>query len=108
MTDILLKYTVVADKVPGLVTVLKKPEEYVPVYNVVFPRVAPATEAVLDSIKEKMIETVKIDISEILDPKALEDVKKRFLESADQFIKRQMPKIAEREKAALSGYLVHE
>ena len=108
MTDILLKYGVVADKVPGLVTILKKPEEYVPIYNVVFPRVAPATEAVLDSIKEKVIESVKIDISEILDPRALEGVKKRFMEASEQFIKTQMPKIGEREKDALSGYLVHE
>jgi flagellar protein FlaI len=108
MSDILLKYTVIADKVPGLVTIFKKPEEYVPVYNVVFPRVAPATEAVLDSIKEKIIETIKINISEILDPRALGDIKRRFTEAADQFIKRQMPKISEREKSALSGYIIHE
>ena len=108
MSDVLLKYNVVADKVPGLITILKKPEEYVPVYTVVFPRVAPATEAVLDSIKEKMIENVKVDVSEILDPRALEDVKKRFLDAANQFIKRQMPKISDKEKDALSGYLIHD
>ncbi len=108
MVDILLKYVITADRVPGLIKIYKKPEEYVPTYNVIFPRVAPATEAILDSIKERIIETVKIDISEILDPRALEDIKKRFLDSADQFIKREMPKIAEKEKAALCGYLVHD
>ncbi|MFQ6021054.1 MAG: type II/IV secretion system ATPase subunit [Candidatus Aenigmatarchaeota archaeon] len=108
MADVLAKYTVIADKVPGLVTITKKPEEYVPVYNVVFPRIESATEAILDSIKEKMIETIKIKISEILDPRALEDVKKRFLENAEKYISAEMPNISDREKKALAGYLVHE
>jgi len=108
MAEILSKYTVMADKVPGLVTISRKADEYVPTYNIVFPRVAPATEAVLESIKEKLIETVRIEITEILDPKALEDVKRRFLESADNYIRKELPRITESEKDALSGYLVHE
>ncbi len=106
--EILSKYSVSADNVPGTVTIIRRPEEYIPVYEIKFPVIAPGTEFVLESIREKLIETVKIKISEILDPRALEDIKKRFLESASIQISQQMPRISQEEKEIMAGYLVHE
>jgi len=106
--DILSKYSIIADQVPALITIVKKTEEYVPLYEITFPKIAPATEALLESIREKMIENIKITVSEILDPKALEDIKRRFLDGAEKMIKQQLPKLSEAEKDVLSGYLVHE
>ena len=107
-TNVIAEYNIQADNVPGTVNVIKRPEEYTPVYDVKFPRIGVSTEAVLDSIKEKLIETVKIELSEILDPKATEGIKARFLESADKLITRELPRITSSEKEILSGYLVHE
>src|SRR3989344_3353131 len=106
--DILATYTIVADKVPGIITIKKKSEEYVPIYEISLPRISIGTEAVLDAIKLKMIKSVKIRISEILDPKAVEDIKKRFMESALVLLEEQLPRITDAEKGALAGYLVHE
>lgn len=106
--EVLSKYSVVAERVPGSVRIVKMPEEYTPIYEVTFPKIAPTTEAVLGAIKEKMIETVKLKISEILDPKALEDIKTRFLESANTLIRKELPKITEFERNALAGHLIHE
>ena len=108
MADIIDSYDIQSDNVPGKVTILKRPEEYTPFYEVKFPSVEPGTRAVLDSIKEKLIEIVTIDVSEILDTKAMEDIKKRFLESAIKTITKEMPKLPEEEKKILAGYLVHE
>jgi len=106
--EILASYPVLADNVPGMITIVKRPEEYVPVYDIKFPTIEPGTLAVLDSIKEKLIEVVKIEISEILDPKAMEDIKRRFLESANDAIFKQLPKLSENERNILAGHLIHE
>lgn len=106
--DVLATYTVIADKVPAKVQIVKKEEEYIPLYDIKFPTIEPATQAVLDSLKERLIEVVKIEISEILDPKAMEDIKDRFLESAKNAISQELPEVNEKERNILAGILVHE
>jgi flagellar protein FlaI len=106
--EIIGSYTVIAENVPGEVKIIKKPEEYTPVYEVKFPTIEPATQAVLDSIKERLIEVVKIKISEILDPKAIESIKERFIESARDSISKELPALSENKKNILAGHLVHE
>jgi len=108
MANIIDSYEIVSDNVPGKVTIIKRPEEYTPVYEVKFPTVEPGTQAVLESIKERLIQIVKIEVSEILDPKAMEGIKKRFLESALEIINKEMPKVPNEEKNILAGHLVHE
>jgi len=106
--NVLAEYSIVADKVPAKITIKKMVEEYVPIYNIRFPRIEPATEAILESIKDSLIQTVKLEISEILDPRSVQEIKNRFLESAMEIIQKQMPRISDGEKDALAGYLIHE
>lgn len=104
----LAKYKIVVDNVSASVTVLRKPEEFMPIYEISFPKISEATEAILDSIRESLIENVKVKISEILDPNALEDVKRRFLQQSEVLVSRQLPKVSKDDRDTLSGYLVHE
>lgn len=106
--ETLESYTIIADDVPAKVEIILRPEEYTPIYEIKFPTIEPATQAVLDSLKEKLIEIVKIEISEILDPKAMEEIKQRFLESARNAITQELPTVNEKEKDILSGIIVHE
>jgi flagellar protein FlaI len=106
--EVIGSYTVISENVPGEVKIIKKPDEYTPIYEVKFPTIEPATQAVLDSIKERLIEVVKIKISEILDPKAIESIKNRFIESARESISRELPALSENKKNILAGHLVHE
>jgi flagellar protein FlaI len=106
--ETLQSYVIVADNVPARVDIVKRPEEYTPVYEVKFSTIEPATQAVLESIKERLIEVVKIEISEILDPKVMEDIKNRFLESAKNAISQELPTVPDKEKNILAGTLVHE
>lgn len=101
-------YRIVADKVPATITIGYKPEAYTPVYSVAFPSITPATEAVLSYIREKMIETIKLKITEILDPRALEDIKARFFETALFYVSNELPDLADEDRDALAGYLLHE
>jgi len=104
----LAQYRIVADKVPATITIGHKPEAYTPVYSVAFPSITPATEAVLSYIREKMIQTIKLKITEILDPRALEDIKSRFFETALFYVSNELPDLAEEDRDALAGYLLHE
>jgi flagellar protein FlaI len=106
--DVIGSYTVIAENVPGEIKIIKKKDEYTPVYEVKFPTIEPATQAILDSIKERLIEVVKIKISEILDPKAMEGIKERFIESARNAISKELPELNENKKNILAGHLVHE
>jgi len=101
-------YIIIADNVPAKIEINKRPEEYTPIYDVRFPTIEPATQAVLDSLKERLIEVVKIEISEILDPKVMEEIKERFLDSAKNAISQELPAVSEKEKNVLAGTLVHE
>jgi archaeal flagellar protein FlaI len=106
--ETLSNYVIIADNVPARITVVKRSEEYTPIYEISFPTVEPATQAVLESLKERLIDIVKIEISEILDPKAMEEIKIRFLDSAKLAITEELPTISPKEKDILAGMLVHE
>jgi len=106
--EILSRYNIVADNVPGYVSILRKPIEYIPIYEVKFLHVTSATDAILTAIKEKIIEKVKVKLSEIVDPKAYAEIKARFMAGAQEVILAELPKISSEERQALAGYLVHE
>ncbi len=101
-------YSIIADNVPATITIVKRLEEYTPSYEIRFPVIELTTQVILDSIKEKLINIVRIEISEILDPKAMDSMKQRFLESANKAIQDQLPKVSENEREILAGHLVHE
>lgn len=105
---ILLKKEIEADKVKAGVSIYESPEEYVPVYKLEPPRIEEATKAVLDHIREKLIASVQVKISEITDPKAMEGIKRRFMEKARELILEEFPQLTKPEQLSLSGRLVHE
>ena len=48
--EIIKSYTVVTDDVPANVKIQRTEEEFVPIYSAVFPKIEPATQAVLDDL----------------------------------------------------------
>lgn len=62
-------------------------------YCVEIPQVAPATKALLENIKHGLIREVVVSTTEILDPKAINAMKKKFGERAEQLLKTKVPNI---------------
>ncbi len=60
-------------------------------YNLVHHQISPATAALMDQIKEELIGTVRISAEEILDPKIIETLKKRFKEKAKAILEQKLP-----------------
>lgn len=103
------KYRLVVNNVPADITIYADPEkEYVPVYELIFPIIEPATEAVLDSIREKMVEELEIRPAEILSPEEAKKIKDKFVERTTSMVKDRFPNLPEEKQKALIGLLFHQ
>jgi len=106
--NVLLEYKINSDNVTAKVTVLEKSDEYIPIYSVEQPILHKATHAVLDHVREQVISMVQLSTSEFIDPKAYNNVKKRFMEKAMDILNEVLPESNEKDKKILVGILIHE
>lgn len=103
-----INYEVEADEVKAEVSISQGKEEYVPRYKISIPTPKKATKAVLDSIREKLIEKVGVEPREILNPKAMAEMKERFLKNAKKLVKEELPSLEKSKQKSLAGKLVHQ
>ncbi|MFH0986641.1 MAG: ATPase, T2SS/T4P/T4SS family, partial [Candidatus Micrarchaeota archaeon] len=90
------------------VLISKSYNEYVPIYNLMAPEITEPTRAVLDLIRDRLVETVQVNISEILDPKSAEDVRSRFAKQADELVKKEFSHLSVESQKYLVTKLVNE
>ncbi|MFC2143896.1 type II/IV secretion system ATPase subunit [Candidatus Aenigmatarchaeota archaeon] len=103
------KYKLVVNDVPADITIYTDTDkEYVPIYELMFPMIEPATEAVLDSVREKMVEELEIRPAEILNPEEADKIKKKFSERTAELIKKKLPNLPDDKQKALLGILLHQ
>ncbi|MBN2478142.1 CpaF family protein [Candidatus Micrarchaeota archaeon] len=99
-------YSFVNEDITVNVQIIAK-DDYVPYYEVYIPGIAGGTKLMLETkLRGELISKVRLDITEILDPKKFEEVKIKFLESASQVLDRNFPTLTEEGKRVLSAYLV--
>jgi len=101
-------YDVLSDNVKGKIEITNVPEEYVPIYNLKMPKLERGTLALLDEIKSKIISEMRIKAGELLDPKILEQLKKKFYIKSLELIDEQLIGLSTEFKEFLAGTLVHE
>jgi len=81
--------------------------DFVPSYEVTIPGIAEGTKLILETkLKGELVSEVKLDISEILDPKKFEEVKARFLEAGKRILTRNFPSLPDDKKEVLAVYLL--
>ena len=102
------RYAVVSENVPAEITIAERLEEYVNTYELKQVKLLKATEVVMNYLKEKIISSVNIKISEILDPREIESVRKKFIARAEELVTAEMGGIGEEEKKILVGKLVQD
>ena len=77
-------------------------------YNIIIPEWAPATQALIKEIRRELITEIQVSGQEILDPKVVEKLKKKFRKRSEILIKEKLPRIDEKTKDYLIGTLLHE
>jgi flagellar protein FlaI len=104
---IITKYEYEVDGVPCTVKISTIPGEFVPIYNVTCPEVEPATKAVLENVREKMIEQTVIPFGEVLSPDEMKGLRVKFFEKAFTLIREELPHLSIKNQRTLAGLLMH-
>ncbi len=89
-----------------LAKIYTKHGEYVPQYDVTVRELSEGTRLVLNTLKGELITTVKLDITEIMDPKKRGEVKKKFENRAKFLLSKHFPTLSEADKGVLTAYLL--
>ena len=104
--SLLASYSFTSEGLPVEVKIIKG-KDFVPRYEVTIPGIAEGTKLILETkLKGELITEVKLDISEILDPKKFEEVKAKFLEAAKRILQRNFPTLPADKKEILAVYLL--
>jgi flagellar protein FlaI len=105
---ILDKYNIIASKIKGDVEIISSPEDFVPLYIIRMPELERGTLILLDKIKEILVTVVKIKVTELTDPKSLEELKERFYLKSLELIEQYLPGTPIEKKEVLAGTVLHE
>jgi len=97
-----------ADKLKATIRIIKDKKEYVPIYEMSFPHIEEATEAVLEHVRHDIVEDLTLNTTEIIDPKETEQLKERFTKKAEQLIDKYLPNLPDLKKESLIGILIQD
>ena len=89
-----------------LAKIIAKPGEYVPIYEVNVRELSEGTRLVLNQLKGELITTVKLDITEIMDPKKRDEVRQKFESRANYLLGKHFPTLSDSDKKVLTAYLL--
>ncbi len=103
--EVLEAYSYNAGGMPVDVKIVKK-EEFVPYYMIAIPGLGQGTKILLSTLKGELVTEVKLEVSEIVDPKKAQLVRKKFEEKSLSLLKRHFPTISDETRGVLSSYLL--
>lgn len=106
--SIISSYSFSSEGIPVEVKILKV-GDFVPKYEISKLGIDKWTELILQTkLRGELVSEVKLEISEILDPRKFEEVKAKFLEAATKIIERefQQQTLSEEKKRVLAVYLL--
>lgn len=103
---LLSNYSFLSEGIPVEVRMLKR-RDFVPKYELSIPGIAEGTKLILETkLKGELVAEVKLDISEILDPKKFDEVKSKFLGAANRIVDRNFPGLPSDKKNILAVFLL--
>jgi len=102
------KYSLTADRVTMDVEIGRAPEEFVPLYVLKMPKLEKGTLILMEDIKDTVVSEMPIKITELLDPKTLEDLKQRLYAKCLELMEKQLIKVPLERRQFLAGMMIHE
>jgi len=103
----LSNYSFDADGIPVEITVVKG-AEFVPRYMISIPHLGEGTKLVLNTLKGELVTEVKLEVSEMLNPRLAAEVKKKFQEKAARLLERRFLSLPQENKAVLLASLIQD
>lgn len=107
-TKILENYKIEYQNIEASVKIYHDSNEYVPIYDIKYPKIEEATWAILDSIREKIVTDLAFRTDDILSTEETGDLKKKFIQKATTLIKNELPSLSKNDVDILVGILSQE
>ncbi len=101
-------YNIEYQNVTASVSIYHDEKEYVPVYNIKYPKIEEATWAILDSIREKIVTELAFVTDDILSTEDTSEVKMKFVQKATNLIGAELPNLSRKDVDILVGILSQE
>ncbi|MBM3229389.1 type II/IV secretion system ATPase subunit [Candidatus Parvarchaeota archaeon] len=95
-----------SESIPVNVRVSRSKGSMVPFYELTIPGLGEGTKIVLNTLKGELVTTIKIEITDIIDPKKSDDVKLKFEEKATSLLSKHFPTLSQETKKVLASYLI--
>ena len=105
---ILATYKLESEKVVADVKIVERDNEYINTYELEYLQLNEATKAVLNKLKEKIVEKVDLNISDLMVSGEEPNVRKKFSEKAREFVKKEFPDATTDEMEFMLGKLIQE
>ncbi|MBI5159417.1 type II/IV secretion system ATPase subunit [Candidatus Micrarchaeota archaeon] len=106
--SVLEKYTVIADGVPAEVVISRREGEFVDSYEISTVKFQKPTQAVIDHIRQKILEDVNLKASEVLDAESMDTLHHRFVLKAGELVNKEMFNVTPTTRSIIVGKLAHE
>ncbi|MFH1750406.1 MAG: ATPase, T2SS/T4P/T4SS family [Candidatus Micrarchaeota archaeon] len=105
---ILGTYKLENEKVVADVKIVERDSQYINTYELEYLQLNEATKAVLNKLKEKIVEKIDLNISDMIVLGEDAQVRKKFAAKAREFLKKEFPDASEEEEEFLLGKLIQE
>ena len=101
-------YDFLSNRMPISIEIVKKPEEFVPLYMVSISRISRHTEIILERIRRELIKEVNLGMVDITDTKRTGIVEERFTTTIVDLINKYFPDIDTETLEFLTSYLIQK
>jgi len=105
--SILESYTLKSGKSTDIQITIKR-EGTVIIYNLEVPEIDSATDLLIEEVREELISVANIGAGDIVEPDAVERIKKRFMKQAGELLEKKIPTLAEETKNILISKLIQD
>jgi len=100
------EYSFLAGDIPVNVKISQSKKDFVPIYDIGVRGLGEGTKIVLNTLKGELITDVKLDADELMNPKLIDQVTKKFEDKAMKLLDKHFLTLSDDAKKLLASYLV--
>lgn len=104
--EVIEKYDFMSKNIPITIKLMKKSNEYVPIYDLEISSISKQTEYFLEKIRKELIHKVNLGIVELNDAKSNEVINEKFSETIVNLLNSYFPDLDESTTGFLTTYLI--
>lgn len=101
-------YTVKVNDIEVRVNIFSKPGDFVPTYKVTITNISPATQVILDKIRDEFVSEIKLGHVKYTESQEALSLREKFRKDIGNLLTRYFPNIDERSHKLLTHYIIQQ